>query len=315
MRPGGPPMNRYRVSGLVVESDIALPSFAGIGHAEAVDVTVRMGDVPQKLDDARTIGPHWILAQDRLVLAIPGIVRMMIRGGDALIYAVEPGASPEEVAIFLTGTGMGILLHQRRAIVLHASAVRVGDYAVLFCGPSGEGKSTLAAALGEAGHDLVADDFCRIELREGTPPLVHPDGRQLRLWEDATEGLGIAARRGAVVRAAIRKYYVEPRAVAGRPLPIGAIYALREARAPFAPGLHAPNPVDAALLVRRNAYRPLLVREMEQRQLYFHAATHLVREVGVHILARPLDFDAMPGTVAMLQTHWCELGLTVERAA
>lgn len=308
-------MTLYRVSGLAVESDIVLPSFAVIGHADTVDVAVRAGDVPQGLDGARTIGPHWVLAEDRLILGIPGIVRMMITGGDALTYAVEPGASPEEAAIFLTGTGMGILLHQRRAIVLHASAVRVGDHAVLFCGPSGEGKSTLAAALGEAGHDLVADDFCRIELRESAPPLVHPDGRQLRLWEDATEGLGIAARRGAAVRAAIRKYYVEPRAVAVRPLPIGAIYALREARAPFAPGVHAPNPVDAALIVRRNAYRPLLVREMEQRQLYFHAATQLVWAVGVKILARPLDFGAMPGTVAALQTHWRTLGLTVERAA
>ena len=308
-------MSLYRVSGLVVESDIELPSFAALGCADAVDVVVRAGDVPQTLDEARTIGPHWFLAQDRLVLGIPGVVRMMIRGGDELIYAVEPGASHEDAAIFLTGTGMGILLHQRREIVLHASAVRVGDHAVLFCGPSGEGKSTLAAALGEAGHGLVADDLCRIELREGAPPLVHCDGRRLRLWEDATQRLGLAARRGAPVRAAIRKYYVEPRAVAGRPLPIGAIYALREARAPFAPGLHAPNPVDAALIVRRNAYRPLLVREMDQRQLYFRAATQLVWTVGVQILARPLDFDAMPGTVATLQTNWRALGLSLEGAA
>lgn len=214
------------------------------------------------------------------MLAIPGVVRMMMRSGDTLTYAVEPGAAPEEVAIFLTGTGIGILFHQRRAIVLHASAVRVGDRAVLFCGPSGEGKSTLAAALCEAGHELVADDFCRIELREGAAPLVHPNGRQMRLWEDATEGLGIAGRRGAQVRAAIRKFYVAPRAVASRPLAIGAIYALREARAPFAPGVHAPNSVDAALLIRRNAYRPLLLREMDQRALYFDAATRLVRDVA-----------------------------------
>ncbi len=308
-------MRSYRVSGLTVDSDIALPSFAELDRAGVPDIVVSAGAIPEHVADVRLIGPNWYLGQDRIVLGIPGVVRMMMRGGDTLIYAVEPGAAPEEVAIFLTGTGIGILLHQRRAIVLHASAVRVGDHAVLFCGPSGEGKSTLAAALCEAGHDLVADDFCRIELRDGAAPLVHPDGRQMRLWEDATDGLGIAARRGAQVRSAIRKFYVAPRTVSGRPLPIGAIYALREARAPFAPGLHVPNLVDAALIVRRNAYRPLLVREMDQKQLYFEASARLVRDVGIHILARPLDFAAMPDAVATLQAHWRGLGLSVERAA
>ncbi|MCA1199570.1 hypothetical protein K9B35_16500 [Sphingomonas sp. R647] len=308
-------MKAYRVSGLTVDSDIALPSFAGIERGDSADIVVRAGDVPDSVADARLIGPNWVLAGDAIILGIPGVVRMLMHGGDTLTYAVEPGAASEEVAIFLTGTGIGILLHQRRAIVLHASAVRVGDHAVLFCGPSGEGKSTLAAALGEAGHDLVADDFCRIELREGAAPLVHPDGRQMRLWEDATEGLGIAGRRGAQVRAAIRKFYVAPRAVSDRPLAIGAIYALREARAPFAPGLHVPNLVDAALIVRRNAYRPLLVREMDQKQLYFDAAARLVRDVEIRILARPLDFGAMPDAVATLQAHWRALGLSVERAA
>jgi len=308
-------MRSYRVSGLTVDSDIALPSFAEIDRVDTADIIVRAGEVPDRIADVRLIGPNWYLGQDSIVLGIPGVVRMMMRGGNTLVYAVESGAPPEEVAIFLTGTGIGILLHQRRAVVLHASAVRVGDHAVLFCGPSGEGKSTLAAALGEAGHDLVADDFCRIELREGAVPLVHPDGRQMRLWEDATEGLGIAGRRGAPVRAAIRKFYVAPRAVTGRPLPIGAIYALREARAPFAPGLHVPNLVDAALIVRRNAYRPLLVREMDQKQLYFEAAARLVRDVEIRILARPLDFAAMPDAVATLQAHWRALGLRVEWAA
>lgn len=308
-------MRSYRVSGLTVDSDIALPSFAEMEQAATADIAVRAGDVPDRLAGARLIGPNWVLAPDAITLAIPGVVRMMMHGGDTLTYAVESGAASEEVAIFLTGTGIGILLHQRRAVVLHASAVRVGDHAVLFCGPSGEGKSTLAAALCEAGHDLVADDFCRLELHEGAAPLVHPDGRQMRLWEDATEGLGIAGRRGARVRAAIRKFYVAPRAVTDRPLPIGAIYALREARAPFAPGLHVPNLVDAALIIRRNAYRPLLVREMNQKQLYFEAAARLVRDVEIRILARPLDFAAMPDAVASLHAHWRALRLSVDRAA
>ena len=97
--------------------------------------------------------------------------------------------------------------------MLHASAVHVNGKAVLFCGPSGAGKSTLAAALAQRGYPLVTDDLCAITLAPGAPPMVHPDGRQLKLWAQAIERLDLAERRGAPVRNRLEKFYVEPAAL------------------------------------------------------------------------------------------------------
>ena len=44
-------------------------------------------------------------------------------------------------------------------MIIHAAAVRLSGGVSLFCGPSGIGKSTLAAALGLAGGTVLADDF------------------------------------------------------------------------------------------------------------------------------------------------------------
>ncbi len=98
------------------------------------------------------------------------------------------------------------------------------------------------------------------------------------------------------------------------PLPLGAVYALREARPPHAAGIEQPNVVDAALILRRNAYRPLLVRRMGQKANYFHAATTIANVAGIFHLTRPLDFAAMPKTVAGLEQHWLEIEL-MEKAA
>lgn len=307
-------MHIYRVSGLRVASDLVLPSLIPIGPLGAADVVVRESEVPETLDGATLVGPRWQIGEDRFVIDLPGIIRMMMIDGRELLYRVADGADRREAAIFVTGTGFGILLHQRRTILLHASAVRVGDRAVLFCGPSGAGKSTLAASLCEAGHDLVADDFCAIDLPDMAVPMVHPDGRHLKLWEDATEGLSLVHRKGGAVRDAIRKFYVEPRTATGRALPIAAIYALREARPPWTPGIHVPNMVDAALIVRRNAYRPLLVRQMRQAPLYFEAAARLAGSIGVYSLARKLDFAGLPALIAALEAHWRSPGM-LERAA
>ena len=69
------------------------------------------------------------------------------------------------------------------------------------------------------------------------------------------------------MRPAIQKYYVEPRAATAAALPLAAIYVLREARPPHAPGIARPNIADAGLMVRNNAYRPAMVRRMAQMDL------------------------------------------------
>ena len=116
------------------------------------------------------------------------------------------------------------------------------------------------------------------------------------------------------MRQSLEKFYVEPSAVFTEPLALGAVYALREARPPHAPGIERPNVVDAALLLRRNAYRPLLVRRMDQKANYFHAATAIANAAGIFHLTRVLDFARMADVIAMLEQHWQDMRL-MERAA
>jgi hypothetical protein len=300
----------YRVSGLAVRSGIALRGLiaapAGGGPA---DVTVSLGPVPATLPGASLSGPTWDISGERFLLRIPGIARFLLSGGREILIEPEDGTPPHDIAIFIIGTVFGILLHQREQIVLHASAVRVGDKAVLFCGASGAGKSTLAAALAQRGFALVTDDICAITLDHAGVPMVQPDGRQLKLWAQAIEKLDLAARRGERIRGNLEKFYIDPHAAFSETLPLGAVYALREARPPHKPGIERPNVVDAALLLRRNAYRPLLVRRMGQKENYFQAAATIANVAGIFQFTRPLDFAAMADVIGWLEAHWLELGL------
>ena len=72
--------------------------------------------------------------------------------------------------------------------------------------------------------------------------------------------------------------------------------------------------MDSALLLRRNAYRPLIVRRMEQRANYFHAAAAMANSAGIFYLTREFNFVKMPDVIAMLEQHWDKSGLT-EKAA
>jgi len=305
----------YSISGLSVGSEIALPGLIAMpADGGAPDVTIRTGAVPAALDNAAAAGPTWDLAGRQLLLRIPNVARFLLDDGRAIRFELDDGADIADVPVFILGTVFGILLHQREQIVLHASAVRVGGKAVLFCGPSGAGKSTLAAALGERGYPLVTDDFCAVAFGDSAVPMVHADGRQLKLWAQSIDRLALQDRRGARVRSRLEKFYVEPGEAFTGPLPLGAIYDLREARPPHAPGIERPNAADAAMVLRHNAYRPILVRRMQQRAQYFHAATAIARSAGIFRLTRPLDFAAMADVIGGLERHWRDTGL-MEAAA
>ncbi|MDR3527387.1 MAG: hypothetical protein P4L57_08900 [Rhizomicrobium sp.] len=301
-------MYNYNIAGLTVSSEIVFPgAIAGGNPSVASDVTVREAPVPEALEEHEASGPSWAMAGCRFLLRIPDVARFLVSEGRDIAFETENGTSAEDVAIFLCGTVFGILLHQRGLIVLHASAVRVGDKAVLFCGPSGAGKSTLAAALVNRGYPLMTDDFCVVAMA-GTPT-VQSDGRQLKLWAQAIDNLDMEAQRGQAVRNKLEKFYVEPGKAFDTPLSLGALYALRETRPPLESGIERPNIVDAALILRRNAYRPLLVQRMGQKADYFHAAATIANKAGIFHLTRALDFKAMADVIRSLEEHWHEIGL------
>ena len=313
-------MFHYVMSGLRVESDCAMPGLIEADSDEGTpDIRLCRGEVPTELAVSTNSGPNWQMAERQFLLRIPGIVRMVLDGGSAITWQCEGATQPEDAAIFVTGSGFGLLMHQHGRSILHASAVEVCGKAVLFCGPSGAGKSTLAAALAARGFGHVADDQCVLSgLSEGAA-LVHPDGRAHKLWEQAIDQLNLADRSGPAIRSEVRKFYVQPDRASITPLPLAAIYVLAEARAPdLAKGervaITSLNLADAALMVRANAYRPAMVERLTQGGLYLEAAAAAMRTGGVFRLIRPMVFTDMDDVIGALCAHWQDIGL-MERVA
>ena len=304
-------MRTYRAAGLLLSSEIELPGLIPAGaQGLPVDVTVRLGPVPASLDGDQPVGPTCRIAGDRFLLRVPGVARFLITAGRDIQIEPEGDTPSHEIAIFVTGTVIGILLHMRGQIVLHASAVLIGDRAVLFCGASGAGKSTLAAAINKRGYPIISDDVCAIGFAEGGRPHVLPDGRNHKLWADAVEHLGM--QPGDPVRAQLKKYYVEASSTINETVAVGAIYELFETRPPRETGIGTPDVANTALMIRRNAYRPFLVRRMKQQAHYFEAASRLASAVGIYSLTRPLDFKQLDTVINGLEQHWAKCGLIPE---
>jgi hypothetical protein len=312
MTAGAARLFSYRIAGLRVSSDIELTGAVRGDDLEPAEVAIRTGNVPGALEGATAVGPTWQLAGESLLLLIPGVGRFHVRAGTGILYQADEGAAAVDLAVFLAGPVLALFLDLIGRTVFRASGVLAGGKAVLFCGPSGTGKSTLAAALVQRGYPLLLDDVCAVSL---TPaPLAHSDTPWLKLWSRAIDRLDLGARRGAPLRTCLQKHYVDPvRSVPGL-APIGAVYNLRELRPPLVSGIEPPNSVDAVLTLRRNAFHPLIVQRLARTDAYFQMCAAIAHAARVFHLTRPLDFAELPQTTAMLERHWTEIGL-LEAAA
>ncbi|MBL0244850.1 MAG: hypothetical protein IPQ22_12960 [Rhodoferax sp.] len=83
---------------------------------------------------------------------------------------------------------MPLALARQGMLVLHASAVEIGDSAVAFIGASGMGKSTLAASFATNGFRFLTDDGLLLEPRQDAC-YVLPSHPSIRLWDDSQDAL------------------------------------------------------------------------------------------------------------------------------
>ena len=301
-------MGFYLICGLSVVSDFPLLGGGETGLApEAPDVVVRLAALPSALVDPDVAGPTWQAKGSRFLLHVPGIVRLQVDDGREILVDPAVGRSPDDASPFVLATGFAALMHQRRRLILHAATIGWRGQAIALCGPTGAGKSTLAAALCRAGCHFLGDDIAAIDFASGKRPIVAADGRQHRLWADAIEHLALSNRKGAAVRGHLKKFHVAPshnRTLAFAPL--AAVIILRE-RLPRSTRhdtvMQPLDVVDAAPTLRAEVYRKALAKKLGLDAHLFMQIAQLLDRVPAWRLERNFDIKNIDETVKIILSN------------
>lgn len=184
-------MSRYRICGLVVDSELALPEVPELDAGEAqCRVSVANGRPPAApeawLHEWRLpTGETWLSVgrvEDGYLLRFPALADFLVSsdgGGIAWMPAADiPNAT---VRHLLLDQVLPLVVSVRGGVVLHSSAVVGAEGALAFMGATGQGKSTLSASLALEGLPLLTDDCLVVEESDGRLTAV-PSYPGLRLW-------------------------------------------------------------------------------------------------------------------------------------
>jgi hypothetical protein len=216
-------MKVYQAYGLNIQSSLDLPEL--LPGQSAVDVIVRR-EKANRSSWFEQYGCRWIRGnQNRINLSCPGIGQFVVTK-TSITVRPELGVGDALLRLHLLGPAMGILLHLRKALVLHASAIEMNGQAVVIAGESGSGKSSLSSALFARGYAALSDDLVRLE-RSAGHWRAFPAAPQYKLWPDVVRFLGHqSAKMARIHPRSTKRVFPSIRRFATNPVPIYCIYIL-----------------------------------------------------------------------------------------
>ncbi len=296
---------RYLVYGLDVESDLALSTVPALvaGESEPA-IRLRLGTADffaQRTRDVTFVDGDWIqqivMADGGVYIWVKDVLETIVTPDGRVatcrwMDGVDRRAFEANLLNFVVSVSLTLLGEEP----LHATVVDLGSHTIGLLGPSGTGKSTLAARLIAQGGDLVTDDMLRLELgADGAR--VHAGPYRLKLMPETAERLLPHAAGRGHFNEETEKLLVQPLETVpeGRPRRLDALFWLGK------PGEVAP---DAGPSVRRlggiELARALISSAMNIR---YHAPERLERQMRfaqklaevlpVYALEYPRSFAAL----------------------
>ena len=297
----------YRVYGLTVASELPFPELPCLPEAESTvpgnkDVCIREGYGSYRPGEWRTVqtfatGEPWLqraTVSGGYLLRFPTLADfVMTADGGQVDYRSAVGTPEDTLRHLLLDHVLPLSLSLRGIEALHATAIQTPTGVCVFTGPSGVGKSTLAAYLARTGMTVLCDD-CLVLQEHHEKLLAVPAYPGVRLWDDALA----LVRQGPSTLTSVAHYTKKRRLLYGGrrdefPLeaqPITRIYALvrrppvegrrdecppriellspRDACVELLPQLYRFDSVDRMTVVRQLAFLDRLVSRVQVRRLY-----------------------------------------------
>lgn len=293
----------YHAYGLVIDSEFALPLAETSSHVP--DVRVRRGPLGSSdvqfapvtgIDDDEDIWLQLGWGDDRTVLQFDELTAELI--GDRITVDPFELDDPQYLAHLVLDHVIPRWLALHGDVVLHAGAV-VSPHgrAVAMIGDPGRGKSTLTAALGLAGWQVLGDDACRLVRRDGGWR-AHPSYPGARLLGDSRRALVPGAASIPMADGAGKHRVTADMSFAGAPAPLVAVVELGDDGA--GPSVRPMSFSRATASLTRHSFI-LAPRLSDLARRAFTLSSTLAGDVACVRMDFPRRWDVFPEVIEALE--------------
>ncbi len=225
---------------------------------------------------------------------------MALKGKELLVDTTQ--TDEDLISLFTLSEAIGLILFQKGYFLLHGSAVRIGNKGVVFLGEPGAGKSTTIAACAQKGYTVISDDMVCIQVNETGNLLLVPAFPQIKIWQNAVDGLQLHRVNMAPVREGVGKFsWHDSIKFEENAIPLTEIFVLLP---PNEPG-SITDPLPASQVpVELLHHFPLADALLNGKPLedYFKKSVAIAQNIPLFRMSRPANFTALYEFVAHLKS-------------
>lgn len=284
----------YKAYGLVIQSYLKLPEL-NPSHGKP-DVLIDFGEVNFSETNHNISGTKIEISSDIIKLSWSEMGSFKLTEGHEITIDPMEDVSENIIREVLLGPVFAVLLHQRGNLVLHSSAVNMGNKTVAFLGYAGTGKSTLSVEMYKRGHGLITDDILAINLEKDIP-VTHPGFPMIKLKSD---GLSEAIKDFRIIEIDSnldKNYYYLPNHFNTSPVLLETIYIIKRSDNV---GIEELNLQKAFKELLPHSYCLSLFQKEEKTTNLFQCA-NIIENIKVKVLNIGNSLEKLPEVVDMVE--------------
>lgn len=257
-------MFSYKAHGLIIHSEINFPELEKTNSKPQIEIKWGKIDSSSKeiiSEGVFRVASHYKLSPDSVYLIWNDIEICEIITGNKIIVNHYTNIEDSFLRALILGPALGILMHQRGRLVLHASAVQMKDGVVAFMGHNGMGKSTTTMTFYQQDYPLVADDILSIEFDDNGNPYVFPGFPRIKLWSETIQLFEKDVEKYPLINSKSdkRSYFVNN--FSKNIMPLKRVYIIENDEKT---SLEPINPHNALIELLRNSYSANIFQKTDQ---------------------------------------------------
>lgn len=271
------------------------------------DVSIQIIHEYRRISPSLAIDEYTQVNDHEFHFFVPQLAHFYAKKGKEIEILPIGKLDQKAIELYLNGSVLGAILHQRHHLPLHASAFRYQEKTVVLGGNSGAGKSTTLGAFLKEGAEFLTDDITPVELENNIVSL-QCISDQYKLWGDSMDLLGLDKKKSHEVWPKMDKYFVQPKTMPDRKcrIQMDVLFFLHASDSEEVNLIELTGHRKVEMLIE-NVYRGEYLAGMKAaKNTYFALFIRMAETIPMYLVERPanqvdtLHIDALKNALMRL---------------